>query len=76
MESAGLLTRRTLLAGLSGSVLGAADWKSASFPNWSDDAVLRLLVDSPWAHTRTVKIAWYGKKEANSKITYAGIQTP
>ncbi len=67
------LTRRTLLAGLSGPVLGAAGWKNSSFPNWTDDAVLRLLVDSPWAHGRMVRIAWYGKKEANNKITYKDV---
>ena len=66
-------TRRAWLAGLSGSLLNAADWKSASFPNWSDDAVMRLLIDSPWAHTRMVKMMWYGKREFNSKITYKDV---
>jgi hypothetical protein len=67
------LTRRALLAGLSGSLLRASDWKSAAFPNWSDDAVLRLLVDSPWSHSRMVKMMWYGKKEANIHITYKDV---
>src|SRR5262245_12158713 len=66
-------TRRALLAGLSGSLLGAADWKNASFPNWSEDTVLRLLVDSPWANSRTVKMTWYGNREANSHITYKDV---
>jgi hypothetical protein len=71
-----MITRRVWLAGLSGSLLSAAgggDWKNAAFPNWNDAAVLRLLVDSPWAHLRTIKMMWYGKKEANSHITYKDV---
>ncbi len=67
------LTRRLWLSGLGGSVVAAAaDWKSAAFPNWSDDAVLRLLVDSPWAHSRRVRLTWYGRKEADV-ITYKDV---
>ncbi len=69
-----LYTRRALLGGLAASpLLRAADWKNSAFPDWSDDTVLRLLVDSPWANLRKVKILWYGKREAASKITYKDV---
>ena len=68
-----LLTRRLWLAGVAGSVSApAADWKSAAFPNWNEDTVLRLLVDSPWAHSRRVRLTWYGRKEADV-ITYKDV---
>lgn len=43
------------------------------FPAWDDDTVLRLLVDSPWAHGRKIKIMWYGKREAARTITYKDV---
>lgn len=67
------MTRRAWMAGLSGLPLrAAADWKSAAFPRWSDEAVLRLLVDSPWAHSRSIRLTWYGRKEADT-ITYKDV---
>jgi len=41
----------------------AANWKQAPFPNWSEDVVLELLTDSPWAKPRTVPIAWSKREE-------------
>lgn len=65
-----------MLAGLSGFALGTAragNWKNAAFPNWSEDSVFQLLVDSPWARPRAVKMMWYGKKEAASHVTYKDV---
>jgi hypothetical protein len=78
IEMTSSLTRRIWLAGLGAACGGvtaaqAADWKNAAFPNWSEDAVMRLLVDSPWAHSRMVKLTWFGRKEAAGTITYRDI---
>jgi hypothetical protein len=70
--TAAFISRRGLLAGFAASWLHGAGWDKA-FPNWSEDTVLKLLIDSPWAHIRTVKMMWYGKKEANSQITYKDV---
>lgn len=46
------------------SVLGiSADWKTQSFPNWDEEAVLRLVTDSPWAKQRTVRMEWRNRIE-------------
>ncbi len=34
-------------------------WKKAPFPDWSNDAVIDLVTDSPWAKPETVKLNWY-----------------
>jgi hypothetical protein len=47
------------------------DWKDQSFPNWDDDAVMRLLTDSPWAKPRTVRIEW--RKRDPGAITYKDV---
>lgn len=55
------------------SSLRAAEFKGGPFPNWTDDTVLKLLVDSPWAHARTVKVTWYGKRGEAEAITYKDV---
>jgi hypothetical protein len=53
--------RRRFLAALAAAGLAyPADRKGKAFPEWSDETVLRLLVDSPWARRKTVPLAWYG----------------
>jgi len=34
-------------------------WKKAPFPDWSNDAVVGLVTDSPWAKPASVKLNWY-----------------
>ncbi|MGC4051716.1 MAG: hypothetical protein QM757_20400 [Paludibaculum sp.] len=59
-----LTTVRMRGALLGGSLLCAAvlalgaDWKDKPFPNWNDDAVVRLVTDSPWAHVKSVNLMW------------------
>ncbi len=38
--------------------LAGDGWKKSSFPDWSNDAVIDLVTDSPWAKPETVKLAW------------------
>lgn len=47
------------------------DWKSAKFPDWSPDTVMRLLTNSPWSKATTVDIDWY-KRELRP-LTYKDI---
>lgn len=64
--------RRQFLAALGAApAVRAADWKSDAFPNWSDDTVLRLLVDSPWARRKQVPLIWY--KPADRPFTYKDV---
>jgi hypothetical protein len=70
------LSRVTLRAAnlllLSGAVfLFASDWKGKAFPNWSEDAVLELLTDSPWAKPRTVHFTW--TKRGEQPFTYKDV---
>lgn len=51
--------------------LVGADWKSRPFPDWSQDTVLRLVTDSPWAKAKTVRLTWAGKNE--QPITYRDV---
>ncbi|MBM3785924.1 MAG: hypothetical protein FJW30_16300 [Acidobacteria bacterium] len=46
-------------------LLGAfgADWRSQPFTGWSDDTVLRVLTDSPWAKPRTVAFTWRERQQ-------------
>lgn len=55
------------------AALQAADFKAGAFPNWPDDAVMRLLVDSPWARVRKTKITWYGRRGEAESITYRDV---
>lgn len=48
-----------------------ADWKDQPFPNWNDDAVMRILTDSPWAKPRSVRIEW--RKREDRPITYKDV---
>lgn len=70
-----LYSRRTWIAALGYSSAAAAggQFKAGPFPNWSDDTVMRLLVDSPWAHTRTVKLSWYGLRGDAEAVTYKDV---
>jgi hypothetical protein len=52
-------------------ILPAADWKDKPFPNWSDDAIVHLVADSPWAKPKTIRINW--TKNEDRKITYKDI---
>lgn len=52
-------------------VAGAAEWTSKPFPDWSPDAVLRLLTDSPWSKGSSANIEWT-KREARP-LTYKDI---
>ena len=50
--------RVTLLA-LSITVVAlGADWDESPFPKWSEETVLRLVTDSPWAKTQNVELTW------------------
>lgn len=35
-----------------------ADWKDKPFPDWSDDAIVRLVTDSSWARAKSVNLMW------------------
>ncbi|MBV6430697.1 MAG: hypothetical protein IANPNBLG_00813 [Bryobacteraceae bacterium] len=58
-----------LLLGASGVL--ASDWKGKAFPNWSENAVLELLTDSPWAKPRTVHFTWTRRGE--QPLTYKDV---
>jgi hypothetical protein len=61
---------RLWLIPLSFLLLGA-DWKDSPFPNWSEDAVLRLLTDSPWAKPKSIHFTWTKRDE--QPISYKDI---
>ncbi len=52
--------------------LAAPAFDRKAFPNWDERTVYRLLTDSAWAKTRTVKIEWL-KKEDRQPISYKDI---
>jgi len=45
-----------ILAGV--AALDAADWNQPPFPEWSEQTVLKIVTDSPWAKPKTVKLSW------------------
>ena len=47
------------------------DWKDSPFPNWSEDSVLRLLTDSPWAKPKSIHFTW--TKREDQPISYKDI---
>lgn len=48
-----------VLAALVCHTAGAADdWKKARFPDWSDDLVMKLVTESPWAKPLNVRLSW------------------
>lgn len=51
--------------------VGAAEWTSKPFPDWSPDAVLKLLTNSSWAKGSTANIEW--TKREIRPITYKDI---
>lgn len=55
------------------SAVAWADWKARAFPDWDEDIVMRVLVDSPWARVRKVKFSWYGWREDARQITVRDI---
>lgn len=67
------ITRRSLFLFLTPvpAWLTAADWHGAAFPNWDDDAVLKLLLDSPWARQRRIRFTWVKRNE--QPITYKDV---
>jgi hypothetical protein len=62
---------RLLLLGVFAAALAAADWKTKPFPEWTDETVMRVLTDSPWAHPRTVAFTW--REREQRPITYKDI---
>jgi hypothetical protein len=66
-----LSSRRAFLAALSLGSLRAADWNSPEFPGWSDELVLKLLTDSPWAKPKSVRFTWTRREER--QITYKDV---
>jgi hypothetical protein len=67
-----LSSRRAFLLTCSACGAGlASGWRKKPFPEWDDDTVLRVLVDSPWAKTRTVRFTWV--KEGEQPITYKDV---
>ncbi|MCC6539656.1 MAG: hypothetical protein IT162_19055 [Bryobacterales bacterium] len=61
--------RQFFAAAISTRMLTAADFKPRPFPDWDEDTVMRVLVDSPWARVRKVKFSWYGWREEARQIT-------
>ncbi len=49
----------------------AADWRKVPFAEWSDDTVLKVLTDSPWAKGSGADIEWT-KRELRT-LTYKDI---
>lgn len=50
--------------------LSAADWKDKPFPEWTEDTVIRVVTDSPWAKAKSVRIRW---TKEDRPITYKDI---
>ncbi len=49
-------TRRAFLATLAAAPLSqAAFWSNKPFPEWSDEQIDKMLTDSPWAKSMTVR---------------------
>jgi len=48
----------------------AADWKDKPFPDWSEDTVIRVVTDSPWAKAKSVRFRWTKEERP---ITYKDI---
>lgn len=66
---------RPLLATVCVTVLLApasagADWKRSAFPEWDADTIYKLLVDSPWARPKTIKLEW---RKRDQKVSYRDI---
>jgi hypothetical protein len=47
-----------LIVLMAAPLMGGDGWKKARFPDWSNDAVIDLVTDSPWAKPETVKLLW------------------
>jgi hypothetical protein len=58
-----LRTISFLLFGCALAVASAQEWKKKDFPGWSEDTVLRLVSDSPWAKQKTVNLDWHKRSE-------------
>jgi len=48
---------------LAATALAGDAWKKAPFPDWSNDAVVDLVTDSPWAKPETVKLTWHKQEQ-------------
>lgn len=69
-------TRRSLLALLSAApLLAGGFWEKRRFPNWSDDDILRLLTDSPWAKTEHKEID-FNKYVPKGPVTWKELGIP
>jgi hypothetical protein len=67
-----MCSRRLVLIALLLAAPGVpADWKDKPFPNWSDDDVVRMVTDSPWAKAKSVRLRWV--KDDQRRITYKDI---
>lgn len=48
-----------------------ADWKGKPFPDWTDDDVVRMVTDSPWAKQKSVRLKWV--KDDQRRLNYKDI---
>ncbi|HEY3443002.1 MAG TPA: hypothetical protein VGK29_19740 [Paludibaculum sp.] len=48
-----------------------ADWKDKPFPGWTDEDVVHMVTDSPWAKQKSVRLKWV--KDDQRRITYKDI---
>jgi len=68
------LTRRAILATLAGApALTAAFWDQKQYDDWSDEEVLRLLTNSPWARSKTIRLKI---NKSQSVDRWEGIDVP
>ncbi|HUQ94775.1 MAG TPA: hypothetical protein VM120_24050 [Bryobacteraceae bacterium] len=65
-----MLFRIAVMSILAVAGMGAG-WKDSAFPNWSEDVLLQLVTDSPWAKPKTVGFNW--TKRAEQPLTYKDV---
>ena len=69
-------TRRSLLALLSAApLLAGGFWEKRRFPNWSENDILRLLTDSPWAKTEHKELDFH-KYAPKGPVTWKELGIP
>ena len=63
--------RISLLVFSIAGVATPADWDKNQFPNWSEETLLRIVTDSPWAKVQKVDLTW--RKRDEPQVTYKDI---
>ncbi len=66
-----VLPQMVCTAILAAALCSGADGKGQPFPNWTDEEVLKIVADSPWAKEKSVRLIWQRKNEQN--FTYKDV---